>query len=49
MLTTYRQEVKRKRRAARVFWMIVFTFATVLYFFFLGYYPDIGGGLSRIL
>lgn len=39
MLETYEQEVIRKRRAARIFWFLVFSFATFLYFFFQGYYP----------
>lgn len=40
MLESYEQEITRKRRAARVFWLIVFLFATFLYFFFQGYYPS---------
>lgn len=41
MLETYQQEIIRKRRASRIFWMIVFLFAGFLYFFFQGYYPSI--------
>ena len=37
----YHQEIIRKRQAARIFWGIVFAFATFLYFFFQGYYPSI--------
>jgi hypothetical protein len=39
MLESYDQEIIRKRRAARIFWFLVFSFATFLYFFFQGYYP----------
>ncbi|GAB0174301.1 MAG: hypothetical protein HHAS10_01800 [Candidatus Altimarinota bacterium] len=39
MLESYEQEVIRKRRASRIFWFLVFSFATFLYFFFQGYYP----------
>ncbi len=41
MLTSYADEIREKRRAARVFWGIVFLFAGFLYFFFQGYYPSI--------
>ena len=41
MLETYQQEISRKRKAARIFWLIVFLFAGFLYFFFQGYYPAI--------
>lgn len=39
MLESYDQEIIRKRRAARIFWFLVFSFATFLYFFFQWYYP----------
>ncbi len=45
MLESYKHEVMRKRRAARIFWLIVFVCAWFLYFFFQGYYPDIRVGL----
>ena len=38
----------RKRRAARIFWLIVFISALFLYFFFQGYYPNVRLGLKRI-
>jgi cell shape-determining protein MreC len=40
MLESYQHEIQRKRRAARVFWCIVFAFALFLFFFFQGYYPS---------
>jgi hypothetical protein len=49
MIESYQNEVARKQRAARIFWLIVFTFAGFLYFFFQGYYPDIRLGLRKIL
>lgn len=49
MIESYQSEVTRKRRAARIFWFLVFFFATFLYFFFQWYYPDIQLGLKRIL
>jgi hypothetical protein len=48
MIETYHTEVTKKRRNARWFWVIVFLFATFLYFFFQGYYPDVRLGLKRI-
>lgn len=39
MLQSYYEEIRRKRNAARFFWLIVFLFAGSLYFFFQGYYP----------
>ena len=48
MIETYRSEIKRKRRNARWFWVIVFLCATFLYFFFQGYYPDVRLGWKRI-
>lgn len=47
-MESYHQEIIRKRRSARVFWLIVFAFATLLYFFFQGYYPNISLGLKEI-
>jgi hypothetical protein len=41
MLESYNQEIIRKRRASRIFWLLVFSFATFLYFFFQGYYPSV--------
>ncbi len=41
MLETYQHEIIRKKRASKIFWMIVFLFAWFLYFFFQGYYPSI--------
>lgn len=49
MIESYQTEVARKRKAARIFWFLVFIFATFLYFFFQGYYPDIRLWLKRIL
>jgi cbb3-type cytochrome oxidase subunit 1 len=40
MLESYEHEVIRKKRAAKVFWLLVFSFAIFLYFFFQGYYPS---------
>lgn len=48
MFESYQLEVLRKRRAARIFWLIVFICALFLYFFFQGYYPDVRVGLRRI-
>lgn len=48
MLQSYDQEIREKRRAARIFWVIVFIFATFLYFFFQGYYPSIRFWLRAI-
>ncbi len=41
MLETYQSEILRKKRASRIFWIVVFLFAGFLYFFFQGYYPSI--------
>lgn len=49
MIESYQTEVARKQRAARIFWLIVFTFAGFLYFFFQGYYPDIRLGVKQFL
>ncbi len=49
MIESYQLEIIRKRRSARVFWLIVLVCATMLYFFFQGYYPDVRLGLKRIL
>jgi hypothetical protein len=49
MIESYQTEVAKKRKAARIFWFLVFFFATFLYFFFQGYYPDVRLGLKRIL
>jgi hypothetical protein len=48
MLETYQAEITRKRRAARIFWLIVFICSLFLYFFFQGYYPDVRVGLRHI-
>ena len=48
MIETYKQEVTRKLRASRIFWVIVFLFAGYLYFFFQGYYPNISFSLTEI-
>ncbi|MFZ2255374.1 MAG: hypothetical protein WAW59_04805 [Patescibacteria group bacterium] len=48
MIETYHTEVTKKRRNARWFWVTVFLFATFLYFFFQGYYPDVKLGLKRM-
>lgn len=48
MFESYQLEVMRKRRAARIFWLIVFISALFLYFFFQGYYPNVRLGLKRI-
>ncbi len=39
MLETYFEEIARKRRGRRIFWVAVFGFASFLYLFFQGYYP----------
>ena len=49
MIESYHIEVARKQKAARIFWLIVFTFAGFLYFFFQGYYPDIRLGVKQFL
>lgn len=41
MMQTYYDEIRKKRRASRIFWGFVFFFAFFLYFFFQGYYPAI--------
>ncbi len=48
MIESYQTEVTKKRRNARWFWVIVFSFATFLYFFFQGYYPDVRLGVRQI-
>jgi hypothetical protein len=48
MLESYHEELTRKKRAARIFWLIVFVFAGFLYFFFQGYYPNIEFRLTNI-
>ena len=48
MLETYHVEIIRKRRAARIFWLIVFVCSWFLYFFFQGYYPDVRVWLRHI-
>ncbi len=48
MIESYQIEIIRKRRAARLFWLIVFVCAFFLYYFFQGYYPDISLGMRRI-
>lgn len=48
MLQSYDQEIREKRRAARIFWYIVCIFAIFLFFFFQGYYPSIRIGLETI-
>lgn len=48
MIESYQQEIIRKRRASRFFWMIVFLFAGFLYFFFQGYYPSMDFSLREI-
>ncbi len=48
MLESYYEEIARKKRAARIFWLIVFIFAGFLFFFFQGYYPDIRLWLTSI-
>lgn len=48
MIESYQLEIIRKRRAARLFWLIVFVCAFFLYYFFQGYYPDVSLGMRRI-
>lgn len=48
MFESYQLEVLRKRRAARIFWLIVLISALFLYFFFQGYYPNVRLGMKRI-
>ncbi len=45
MLETYQVEILKKRRAARIFWLIVLLCSFLLYFFFQWKYPDIRVGL----
>lgn len=47
-MQSYYDEIRKKRNAARIFWLIVFLFAGFLYFFFQGYYPDISFHLTNI-
>lgn len=39
MLETYYEEIARKRRQRRIFWIVVWLLASFLYLFFQGYYP----------
>lgn len=48
MLELYQLEILEKRRAARIFWLVVFVCSLFLYFFFQGYYPDVRVGLRHI-
>ncbi len=47
-LISYSQELREKKTAARIFWLVVFLFAGFLYFFFQGYYPNIEFRLANI-
>ncbi len=48
MIESYQLEIIRKRRATRLFWLVVFVCALFLYYFFQGYYPDVRLGMRRI-
>ena len=48
MIESYQIEIIRKRRSARLFWLVVFVCALFLYYFFQGYYPDVRLGMQRI-
>lgn len=48
MIQSYQEEIRAKRIAARIFWLVVFVFAGFLYFFFQGYYPSIDFRLTNI-
>ncbi len=48
MIESYQLEIIHKRRAARIFWLVVFVCALFLYYFFQGYYPDVRVGMRRI-
>lgn len=45
----YKEEVARKRRNAKIFWILVFFFATLLYFFFQGKYLNVGGWWQHLV
>ncbi len=49
MLNSYQEEVRRKRNAYRVFWLVVFAFAFLLYMFFQGYYISVQVGFQDLL
>lgn len=49
MIQSYQEEIRAKRVAARIFWLVVFVFAGFLYFFFQGYYPSVDFRLTHIL
>lgn len=38
MIETYFEEVKRKKRNARIFWLITLIISIIFYLFFKGYY-----------
>lgn len=47
MIETYFEEVKRKKRNARIFWLITLIISMVFYFFFKGYYISIDVDLKN--
>ncbi|MFZ4462025.1 MAG: hypothetical protein ACOYN2_06055 [Patescibacteria group bacterium] len=49
MLQSYQEEVRRKRNAYRVFWLVVFSFAFLLYMFFQGYYISVQVGFEDLI
>ena len=49
MLESYFQEIKRRKRRKLFFWILVFAFATLLYFFFKGKYISINLNWNNIL
>ena len=49
MLESYFQEIKRRKRRKLFFWILVFVFATLLYFFFKGKYISINLNWNNIL
>ena len=49
MLESYFQEIKRRKRRKLFFWILVFVFATLLYFFFKGKYSSINLNWNNIL
>lgn len=49
MLENYYEEIGRKRRERRVFWIVVWTLSAFLYLFFQGYYPYVKFDMGNLL
>lgn len=47
-MQSYYDEIQQKKRASRIFWILVFSFAIFLYYFFQGYYPSLDISLKQI-